>query len=259
MFGDKLMGGYAFVRRAASHGVVVVNANYRLAPEAAIADQVKDCKRAVAFVKRHAAEWGADPDAVFVSGESSGAHLAAMVALDSDPDAAPETSVAGCVSVSGQYDLTDPDGCIEQRFAPVFGDGATRWFFTRFVTQCKCESVEADADAVATASLEAASPLHVLRRMAQSLHGESRVRLVPPFFMVHGTLDEMAPLEYAERFFHELQRARATHGGGAGSKDAFAVCDGEHHGGAVVVPSPASFALGDAVVDFMRGVVGRGA
>jgi arylformamidase len=70
-----------------------------------LADQV--C-RAVAWVYRNAAQFGGDPNRLYLGGQSSGAHLAA-VALTSDWQrdfGLPGDVMKGGMCVSGMYDLT---------------------------------------------------------------------------------------------------------------------------------------------------------
>ena len=55
--------------------------NYRLSPKATWPDHIVDCKRAVAWVRDHIAEYGGDPTFLAVSGGSADGHLAALVAL----------------------------------------------------------------------------------------------------------------------------------------------------------------------------------
>jgi arylformamidase len=69
-----------------------------------MADQVR---RAVAWVYRNAASFGGDPNRVFVSGHSSGGHLAGVVLVtDWQKDfGLPKDVVKGGVCVSGMFDL----------------------------------------------------------------------------------------------------------------------------------------------------------
>jgi acetyl esterase/lipase len=93
----------------ASRGWTCISANYRLRGGARFPDPLIDVKKALAWVREHGREQGADPRAVFVAGSSAGAHLAAMAALTpNDPAFQPgfegvDTSVSGAVCLYGYY------------------------------------------------------------------------------------------------------------------------------------------------------------
>ncbi|HLA63000.1 MAG TPA: alpha/beta hydrolase [Rhodothermales bacterium] len=95
----------------ASHGVGAAVVSYRLMPGVTWREQVADAARAVAWVHGHVADYGGDPDAVFVMGHSAGAHLITRVALDPAPlrDAGFGAGrLCGAIPVSGAaLDLTD--------------------------------------------------------------------------------------------------------------------------------------------------------
>ncbi len=113
--GDKdLRAGGAAVyanigRYFAARGVGVAVVSYRLQPAFDWRDQLEDVARALAWVHAHVAEYGGDPGAVFVSGHSAGAQLAARIALDRELAGrfgAP--AVCGLIPVSGAgFDLAD--------------------------------------------------------------------------------------------------------------------------------------------------------
>ncbi|NIL91515.1 Carboxylesterase NlhH [Rhodococcus fascians] len=60
---------------------VVVNVDYRLAPEHPYPAPLDDAAEAVAWAIAHAESWGADPARTVVAGTSAGANLAAAVAV----------------------------------------------------------------------------------------------------------------------------------------------------------------------------------
>lgn len=89
-------------------GCTLVALDFSLAPEASIDKMVGQCRDAVAWVHRNAAEnWGGDPTRIFVLGHSSGGHLAAMLLLTDWASAygLPPDVVKGVTALSGIYDL----------------------------------------------------------------------------------------------------------------------------------------------------------
>jgi acetyl esterase/lipase len=74
---------YTFIgRRLAKQGVVAVIINYRLSPQVQVAAMAEDCARAVRWTHQHIAEYGGDPQRLFLMGHSAGGGLAALLATD---------------------------------------------------------------------------------------------------------------------------------------------------------------------------------
>jgi acetyl esterase/lipase len=106
--GDK--GLYGFVGRSlASRGIITVIPDYRVYPQARYPTFLRDNALAVAFAKRHAAEWGGDADRLFLIGHSAGAYNAAMLALDhrwlGEVGLDSRRDLAGVVGLAGPYDF----------------------------------------------------------------------------------------------------------------------------------------------------------
>jgi acetyl esterase/lipase len=86
-YGGSWMGGSrtdyrAFGQAFASAGMVVAVADYRLYPQVKYPGFVEDAAGALAWVHAHAAQYGGDPEHVFVSGHSAGAYNAVMLASE---------------------------------------------------------------------------------------------------------------------------------------------------------------------------------
>lgn len=89
-------------------GFNVALTNYTLAPEASIADIVREQLRALAWLYRSAENYDFDPNRIVVAGHSAGAHLAAMMMAAVWPALAPDLPsdlVKRGVLLSGIYDL----------------------------------------------------------------------------------------------------------------------------------------------------------
>jgi acetyl esterase/lipase len=101
-------GEYEFVGRAlASRGFVTVIADYRLVPEVRYPGFIEDSARALRWVQDNIANYGGDPNRVFLSGHSAGAYNAVMLALD--PSYRQEYGVTipilAVAALSGPYDF----------------------------------------------------------------------------------------------------------------------------------------------------------
>jgi len=117
VIGDKRQQGIPMMHELIQRGWVCVAINYRLSPKATWPDHIVDCKRAVAWVRAHIAEYGGDPEFIAISGGSAGGHLSSLLALTpNEPEWQPgfedaDTSVDACIPYYGVYDMTgDPAG-----------------------------------------------------------------------------------------------------------------------------------------------------
>ncbi len=89
-----------------SRGFVAVVANYRRYPDVVFPAFVDDGAAAVVWTRHNIAEYGGDPDRLFVMGHSAGGHTATMIALNPDymrraggePD-----WITGVIGIAGPY------------------------------------------------------------------------------------------------------------------------------------------------------------
>lgn len=183
VLGSKNDQGIPIMRHMAARGWVCVNANYRLSPRATFPDHLIDLKRAVAWIRAHAADYGGDPDFVVVTGGSAGGHLAALLALTAnDPMYQPgfesvDTSVEACIPFYGVYDFSD-------RFGIWPHQGLHRLLERRVMKTTRSKD---------GAAFERASPI-------ARIHDKR-----PPFFVIHGDKDSLVPVEEARRFVAALR------------------------------------------------------
>ncbi len=114
-------GDFLFVGQAlASAGLVAVVPDYRHWPEANWRAIVDDGEAATRWAGRESARFGGDPARLFLAGHSSGAHTAAMVAVDPARLAGVRASLHGLIGIAGPYDfLPARDADIRAMFAGV--------------------------------------------------------------------------------------------------------------------------------------------
>jgi acetyl esterase/lipase len=180
--GTRSEQGIPLLNHLAAHGWVGFNIDYRLSPAATFPDQIVDVKRAIAWVREHAEEYGADPDFVCITGGSAGGHLCALAALTAgDPEYQPgfedaDTSVAAAVPFYGVYDLTNAEGEYYDEL---------QWVLEELVMKAR---VADDREL-----FERASPTHRVHAGA------------PPFCVLHGDRDTLVPVADARRFVAELR------------------------------------------------------
>lgn len=182
--GDKREQGLPLLTHMAAQGWVGFNVNYRLSPAATFPDHLVDLKAALVWIRSHADDYGIDPTFICVTGGSAGGHLAALMGLTAgDPRFQPgfeaaDTSVAAAVPFYGIYDFT-PNGAF----------GSDHAIYRRFLEPMVMKAFVADEPD----RYEEASPLH---------HVSSEA---PPFFVIHGDKDTLAPVEDARTFVEQLK------------------------------------------------------
>ncbi|MEH1845902.1 MAG: alpha/beta hydrolase [Nostoc sp.] len=91
-----------FNQYIAHQGYTVFAIDYRHAPKYRFPSQLDDVRTALNFIRKHAAEYEADPERMVLLGRSAGAHLAMLVAYQ--PDAPP---IRGVVNYYGPVNLTE--------------------------------------------------------------------------------------------------------------------------------------------------------
>ncbi|MBI3214859.1 MAG: alpha/beta hydrolase [Mycobacterium sp.] len=174
---------YPLLGHLTAQGWICVSVGYRVSPRHTWPEHIVDIKRALAWVRANIADYGGDPDMLFLSGESAGGHLAALSALTAgDPVWQPgfedaDTSVRAVVPVYGRYDWESTDGPGRTQFV--------RGFLQRLV-------VKKDLDSHRETYREA-SPIH-------RVHPEA-----PPFFVLHGQNDSIIPVGEARDFVAALR------------------------------------------------------
>ncbi|MBE56708.1 MAG: hypothetical protein CL479_09110 [Acidobacteria bacterium] len=79
--GDKAQGEF-LAKALVPRGIGVVSANYRLSPTVKHPAHLQDAAAAFAWTVAHIADFGGNPEKVYLAGHSAGAYMAALLALD---------------------------------------------------------------------------------------------------------------------------------------------------------------------------------
>jgi acetyl esterase/lipase len=217
---DKDFATRPLFRHLAAQGHVIVDVAYRLYPETDLPGMVADTKRALAWVKYHAADLEVECDRVVVAGGSAGGHLALLAAYaPDDPSLTPaelassDPSVCGVVSLYGQADLaahyhhtSQHKTCRPDDPQPDWDAPPPAWMLRLFGPDAGRLKLHL-APAGRLDWLVGGTPSELPDRYAQ-LSPLHRVHPgCPPTLLVHGDHDEMAPVAAARRLHQRLERA----------------------------------------------------
>ena len=171
----------------AAAGWVVFAISYRFAPRFPLPAAIEDCKAAVAWIREHGLEYGADADQLVAIGGSAGGHLTAMLALT--PNVLrfqpgfeqADTRVQGAVVFYGVLDLVGP---FEEDTNPALGI-----LLEQFVFRSRYRDNQD--------LYRACSPGSYLTPDA------------PPILLVHGVNDYMVPVRESRELYRKLKEAGA--------------------------------------------------
>jgi acetyl esterase/lipase len=216
---------YTLMSRMVELGWICVSINYSKSPRCKFPAHVIDVKRAIAWVRENICDYGGDSDFIAITGGSAGAHLASLAALTpNDPTFQPrfenaDTTVQAVVPFYGLYDFTDFDKMHEIMLP----------FLEQFVMKTRYAD---DPE-----RFKAASPISYA-------HSEA-----PPFFVLHGDKDPLAPIAQARAFCAALRDAGAA-------TVSYAELANAHHA-FDITPTFRSRLAADAVADFLGVVYGR--
>jgi len=96
----------------ARHGVIGLNANYRLVPEVEWPSGPEDVKAMLVWVRAHIEEYGGDPNAVFLMGNSAGSTHVAAYLFDETTHFDEGSGIAGAILSSGAFAAGDSEAAL---------------------------------------------------------------------------------------------------------------------------------------------------
>ena len=162
---------HVVLRDLTRHGIAVASIEYRFSREAPYPAQLEDARAAVRWLQRHGAAYGVDPGRIGVSGESAGAHLAALLGvIDGPPD------IRAVCALSPPANLVT----LYEKHA---------WTGNQTIPNLLHARLPAHNELA-----EEASPTFLVRRGAS------------PFLILHGRLDPLVPIQQSEELHEALQK-----------------------------------------------------
>ncbi|XP_031101229.1 isoprenylcysteine alpha-carbonyl methylesterase ICME-like isoform X1 [Ipomoea triloba] len=174
-------------QQLSERGVIVACIDYRNFPQATIGDMVRDASLGISFMCNNAAEYGGDPNRIYLMGQSAGAHIAACALVEQAIKEAGEgqnvswsvSQIKAYFGLSGGYNLLSLVDHFHSR-------GLYRSLFLSIM-----EGQE---------SLGKYSPEVVV----QDPNVRNAVPLLPPIILFHGTGDYSIPCDSSKKFVDVL-------------------------------------------------------
>ncbi|XP_047308126.1 isoprenylcysteine alpha-carbonyl methylesterase ICME-like [Impatiens glandulifera] len=175
-------------QQLAERGIIVACIDYRNFPQGMIGDMVNDASHGIAYVCNHIAEYGGDPNRIYIMGQSAGAHIAACALIEQaikeveegDSTSWSLSQIKAYFGLSGGYNMFNLVDHFQSR-------GLYRSIFFSIM-----EGEE---------SLQKFSP--EIRVQDPSI--ADAVSSLPPFVLFHGTGDYSIPSESSISFANTLQ------------------------------------------------------
>lgn len=169
--------------------IIVACIDYRNFPQGTISDMVQDASQGISFVCNHIADYGGDPNRVYVMGQSAGAHIGACTLVDQAIKEAGEgdstswslSQIKAYFGLSGGYNLFNLVDHFHRR-------GLYRSIFLGIME--------------GEQSLQRFSP----EVMIQDPNVRNAASLLPPIILFHGTADYSIPSDASKNFAETLQR-----------------------------------------------------
>ncbi|KAJ8774676.1 hypothetical protein K2173_017122 [Erythroxylum novogranatense] len=168
--------------------IIVACIDYRNFPQGTMSDMVADASQGISFVCNHIAEYGGDPNRIYLMGQSAGAHIAACVLVEQAIKEAGEgestswslSQINAHFGLSGGYNLFN----------------LVDYFHSRGLYRSVFLSIMEGEE-----SLRRFSPEVVV----QDPNLKNAFALLPPIILFHGTADYSIPVDASKNFAETLR------------------------------------------------------
>ncbi|MBP5621200.1 MAG: alpha/beta hydrolase [Thermoguttaceae bacterium] len=188
-------GGLWKLLGALDRGFAVASVSHRPINEAAFPAPMEDVRAAVRFLRKHADEYGYDPDRFAVSGASSGGHLSLTLGISDEKS---PFNVGDNLDVSGQV----------QRVVDYFGPADLTVAFDRYAQQsidCIYLAVGMPREAADKANAELYAELQTrAKKYSPIFYVDEHYA---PTIILQGTNDPLVPLSQSAMMYEALRIA----------------------------------------------------
>lgn len=175
-------------KQLSEHDIIVACIDYRNFPQGTIGDMVEDVSQGISFVCSSIADYGGDPNRIYLTGQSAGAHISSCVLVKQAIKESRGETVSWSTSqikaffgLSGAYNLPNLVDHFNNR-------GLYRSIFLSIM-----EGEE---------SLQKFSP----EIMVQDRSSKAAVHLLPHIILCHGSSDSSIPSDSSKAFVDTLHR-----------------------------------------------------
>jgi len=186
---------YGFLgRNFAKKGVVTIIPDYTLSPNASYDGMAKEIAAVIQWAKLHSAEYGGDPNRIFVTGHSAGGHLVALAVMNPKYGIDP-TSVSGIILndaagldmkhyLEGNPPTTDSDYLTTWTNSPeVWKDASPIYFLNKNTPPFLIYVGDKTYSSIKTANERFLAALHPLQPNVKPIHiNKSHVPMVLQYF-----------------------------------------------------------------------------
>ena len=210
-------------RELVDHGLAMAVVSYRLSSDAIAPANLIDCLDAVRWVRRHAATHQLAADRIGVYGASAGGHLAALMAaaanmppfIEDDTTDATDPKDEADATEQGGRDIVNPSASV-QAVCAVCGP--------MDLSRCALPAWRSRFELLYDVTQQyLGGPVENRSDLAATMSPKRHVTADgPPMLLVHGSDDEVVPVEESQSYHAALQQA--------GAESELIVVDGAPHG-----------------------------
>lgn len=213
MFGDKADGQLNPMLKGLTRGYAIVSINYRMSGEALFPANINDVKAAIRWVKSNAVAYKLSPTHIALWGGSAGGNLASLAGTSG--------------SIKELEDLTMGNANQSSRvMAVVDWFGPTNFLLMDEQLKATGNGTPDHSEANSPESKVLGQKITEIPAKVKMANPETYItKDDPPFFIEHGTKDQIVPTQQSVLFYEKLQKVLGK------EKVTLHLLDGAKHGG----------------------------